>query len=127
MNIRRDERHLGAELYDAVLTDLYAAPYPLCEPATRIVPFVFASPHSGRLYPQTLLKLSRLCARSLRCSEDAYVDQLIGDVIALGAPLVSARFPRAYVDANRAPGELDESMIEPPLHLPVEQSSPRVQ
>jgi N-formylglutamate amidohydrolase len=127
MNIQRGEERSAAGLSDAVLADLYAAPYALCEPQARTVPFVFASPHSGRLYPETFLKLSRLSPRNLRCSEDAYVDQLIGDAIALGAPLLFARFPRAYVDANRAPGELDESMIEPPLNLPVEQSSPRVQ
>src|SRR3954462_11794827 len=108
MNIRRDERYLAAGLSDAVLADLYAAPYGLCEPPARTVPFVFASPHSGRLYPQTFLKLSRLSPRNLRCSEDAYVDQLIGDVIALGAPLLFARFPRVYVDANRAPGKLNK-------------------
>jgi|KBSMisStaDraftv2_1062788.scaffolds.fasta_scaffold40113_1 N-formylglutamate amidohydrolase len=127
MNIRRDEGALAAELCDAVLADLYAAPYTLCEPPARTVPFVFASPHSGRLYPERLLRLSRLSRRNLRCSEDAYVDQLISDVIGLGAPLVFARFPRAYLDVNRAPAELDESMIESPLHLPVEHSSPRVQ
>jgi N-formylglutamate amidohydrolase len=117
---------MAAALGDPVLTGLYAAPYELLEPAEHLLPFVFASPHSGRIYPQALLQLSRLSSLSLRRSEDAYVNELFADVVGLGAPLIAARFPRAYVDANRAPSELDASMFEGTLSVPVDHASPRV-
>jgi N-formylglutamate deformylase len=113
-------------LGDPVLANLYVAPYELFEPAEQILPFVFASPHSGRIYPRALLQLSRLSSLSLRRSEDAYVNELFAGVVDLGAPLIAARFPRAYVDANRAPSELDASMFDSLLNMPVEHTSPRV-
>src|ERR1051326_719714 len=100
---------------DALLAQLYAAPFRISQPAAQRIPFVFASPHSGRLYPQSFLHLSRLSGLKIRRSEDAYVDELFADVAGLGAPLIAARFPRAYVDANRAPGELDPAMFAGPL------------
>ncbi|MBV8798640.1 MAG: N-formylglutamate amidohydrolase [Alphaproteobacteria bacterium] len=112
--------------HDPVLAQLYATPYSLSEPVLRSVPFIFASPHSGRLYPQSLLRGSRLPEHMLRRSEDAYVDYLFAEIVSAGAPLIAARFPRAYVDANRAPGELDASMFTGPLNMAVEQASPRV-
>ena len=33
-------------------------------------------------------------------------------VVALGAPLIAARFPRAYLDVNREPYELDPRMFD---------------
>lgn len=126
MNFTREASKAGAGTADQVLAGLYAAPYTLAEPASRRLPFIFASPHSGRLYPQALLRLTRLSALNLRRSEDAYVDSLFAPAVELGAPLIAARFPRAYVDANRSPGELDVTMFEGPLNLPVEHGSARV-
>src|SRR6185437_16051808 len=124
--ISGQERGDNSAPEDPELADLYARPFTAHEPNRRSVPFVFASPHSGCLYPRSLLNLSCLSAITLRPSEDAYVDDLFGGVVSLGAPLLAARFPRAYLDANRAPGELDVSMFDGPLKLPVEQASPRV-
>src|SRR5688500_720075 len=89
------------------------------------VPFIFASPHSGRFYPSSFAQSSRLDPISLRRSEDAFVDELFDGVTDLGAPLIAARFPRAFVDANRAPGELDPAMFDAPL-VSVGPRSPRV-
>ena len=50
---------------------------------------------------------SRLDSLALRRSEDAYVEELFGFVTSLGAPLLYAHFPRAYLDVNREPYELD--------------------
>ncbi len=72
---------------------------------------VFASPHSGRDYPPTLLDDSVLDRRSLRSSEDAFVDMLLRAAPAAGAPTLIARVPRAYVDFNRAATELDPALI----------------
>jgi N-formylglutamate amidohydrolase len=72
---------------------------------------VFCSPHSGRIYPKAFLEASRLDAHTLRKSEDCYVDELFEPVVGLGAPLIAARFPRAYLDVNREPYELDPELF----------------
>tara|TARA_R110002124_G_scaffold233235_5_gene398333 strand:+ start:24828 stop:25685 length:858 start_codon:yes stop_codon:yes gene_type:complete len=73
---------------------------------------VFASPHSGRDYSEAFLSMSVLDARSIRSSEDAFVDELFMPAVACGAPLLAARVPRAYVDLNRGADELDPAIIE---------------
>ncbi|MBT8155060.1 N-formylglutamate amidohydrolase [Epibacterium ulvae] len=72
---------------------------------------VFASPHSGDHYQESFLKQSVLDDLQIRSSSDAFVDQLFGDAPRLGAPLLVATAPRAYVDLNRAPDELDPALI----------------
>jgi N-formylglutamate deformylase len=106
---------------------LYARPMEIARPALHTAPFIFASPHSGRLYPASFVAQSRLSATSLRRSEDAYVEELFEGAVALGAPLIAARFPRAYLDVNRSQSELDPTMFDGPLTLAHEPSSPRVQ
>ena len=112
---------------DAALALLYSRPFQILRPARQGLPFVFASPHSGRIYPASMVEKSRLDALTLRRSEDAFVDELFAGVTALGAPLLAARFPRAYCDANRAPGELDVQMFSGPLMMAVDTPGPRVQ
>jgi len=111
---------------DAALALLHSQPFQTLRPARQTVPFVFASPHSGRVYPRALVERSRLNALTLRRSEDAFVDELFAGVTALGAPLIAARFPRAYCDANRAPGELDAAMFSGALNMAVDAPGPRV-
>lgn len=82
-------------------------PFSVARPAELKVPLVFNSPHSGRIYPSAFLAASRLDAHTLRRSEDAFVEELFGFVTDLGAPLLHAHFPRAYLDVNREPYELD--------------------
>jgi N-formylglutamate deformylase len=102
------------------------APFRLDRPARQTVPFLFASPHSGRAYPAELLARSRLDPLTLRRSEDAFVDELFAGAPALGAPLLAAQFPRAFLDVNRAAAELDERMFDGALDVPVDTPSPRV-
>lgn len=111
---------------DPVLEALTQAPFRLIRPAVARIPFVFASPHSGRAYPESFVAQSRLSFDALRRSEDAFVDALFAPVAALGAPLLAAAFPRAYCDANRAPQEFDATMFEGPLPFTVDPASPRV-
>ncbi len=73
---------------------------------------VFSSPHSGREYPAEMIARSRLNARQLRRSEDAFVDELFAAAPGFGAPLLRADAPRAWVDLNRGPEELDPALIE---------------
>ena len=72
---------------------------------------VFASPHSGREYPDEFLAASMLNRRMLRSSEDAFVDLFLREGPASGAPVLTSRVPRAYVDFNRAASELDPALI----------------
>ncbi|WP_425497661.1 N-formylglutamate amidohydrolase [Hoeflea ulvae] len=88
------------------------APFEIRRPMQQTEPFVFNSPHSGRVYPDAFLAMSRLDRTSIRRSEDHYVDELFAGVIQLGAPLLAAQFPRAWLDVNREPYELDPRMFD---------------
>jgi N-formylglutamate amidohydrolase len=86
--------------------------YDLALPKTRSTSVVFASPHSGRDYPASFLRRAVLNASEIRSSEDAFVDRLFETVPDYGAPLLTANAPRAYLDLNRGPDELDSALIE---------------
>ncbi|WP_417490867.1 N-formylglutamate amidohydrolase [Maricaulis sp.] len=92
--------------------------------ATR--PLILASPHSGRDYRPELCAATRVPVEQLRRSEDAYVDQLIEGAAGSGASLVCALFPRVFIDANRARGELDPAMFRDRAGLQVDPASRRV-
>lgn len=111
MNSPEPQRDASAE-NDPVLSDLLARPFAVAAPARQAAPFVFASPHAGRIYPPSFLRASRLDALNLRKSEDAFVEELFDSAVVLGAPMITARFPRAYVDPNRAADELDAAMFD---------------
>lgn len=100
--------------------------FEVLEPAIQRIPFVFNSPHSGRSYPQAFLDQSRLDALSIRRSEDHYVDELFQNASFLGAPMLMAHFPRAFLDVNREPYELDPRMFDGPLPPHANISSMRV-
>ena len=72
---------------------------------------VFASPHSGRFYPDDMMAAAALDAHAIRRSEDALVDDLIVQAPDLGAAVITARFARAYIHVNREPFELDATMF----------------
>ena len=95
----------------ALIDAAFEPPFAVDEPAAHALPFVFNTPHSGAIYPAGFLAASRLDALSLRRSEDAYVERLFAPVVGLGAPLMRANFPRAYLDLNREPYELDPRMF----------------
>lgn len=89
-----------------------AMPYMLSLPARRTTSVVFSSPHSGRDYPPEFLRASILDQRSIRSSEDAFVDRLFAAAPEFGAPLLAANAPRAFIDLNRAAEELDPALVE---------------
>ena len=101
-------------------------PIVVLRPARQTIPVVFASPHSGRSYPDELLAASRLDGQSLRRSEDSFVDELFAAAPEHGAPLLAATFPRAWCDANREPWELDPAMFADRLPSWVNTTSARV-
>ncbi|RAI04380.1 N-formylglutamate amidohydrolase [Acuticoccus sediminis] len=100
--------------------------FDLIEPTAPPVPFVFSAPHSGTVYPKSLLSRARLDRLTLRRSEDTFVDELFDGVPSLGAPLLRARFPRVFLDLNRDASEIDPSMFDAPPPLPTQPDSPRV-
>lgn len=95
-------------------------------PHTRTVPLVFASPHSGNDYPADFVAGARLDPVALRRSEDGFVDELFAAAPEYGAPLLRALFPRAFIDANREPFELDQGMFADRLPDYVNTGSSRV-
>ncbi len=102
------------------------SPINLRRPVRQLAGIVITSPHSGRRYPQEFVAASRLNAETIRGSEDSFVDELLAMAPALGLPLLSAEFPRAWCDVNREPWELDPAMFVDPLPDYVNTTSPRV-
>jgi N-formylglutamate amidohydrolase len=95
-------------------------------PARQAAAVVFASPHSGTDYPPEFLASSPLELLALRRSEDSFVDGLFAAAPDRGMPLLCALFPRAYIDPNREPFELDPAMFEDALPSYANTSSSRV-
>ena len=95
-------------------------------PKEQALPLVLSSPHSGDRYPPEFVDASRLDLQMLRRSEDCFVDDIFCEAPSLGVPLLRALFPRAYVDPNREPFELDPSMFVDELPSYANTRSPRV-
>jgi N-formylglutamate amidohydrolase len=90
----------------------FERPFEVRAPEGAPQPVIYNSPHSGSIYPDCLVASSRLDPRSLRKSEDFRIDDLMADAPRLGCPLLVAHFPRAYLDVNREPYELDPRMFD---------------
>ena len=89
-------------------------------------PVIFASPHSGTLYPDRMVEQLSVPLSDVQRTEDAFVDELYTDAIRQGAILLSANYARAYVDLNRDARELDHDMFEDGLPRTAGMPSARV-
>ena len=67
------------------------------------------SSHSGRNYSDFIKYFSNLSVNDMRKSEDTYIDLIFENKL-LNINFLTANFPRIFVDLNRSPLELDESM-----------------
>jgi N-formylglutamate amidohydrolase len=105
---------------------IFECPFEILAPRKWTLPAVFNAPHSGRCYPPAFLAQSRLDALTLRKSEDCHVDELFTGAVDCGAPLFKANFPRAFLDVNREPFELDPRMFRDELPGYVNSASVRV-
>jgi N-formylglutamate deformylase len=85
----------------------------LLRPAGPPAPLVFDSPHSGTCYPDDFRPAVPL--RILQGGEDRFVDRLLAAAPAHGIAVLAARCARTYVDANRAPDDLDPLLVGDPL------------
>ncbi len=76
------------------------------------IPVVLATPHSGRTYPAVVRSAMRDPEYSSIRLEDRFVD-LVAQRVAndTGASLLVANAPRAMLDLNRSPEDVDWSMI----------------
>jgi len=90
-------------------------PFRVQHPTARPTPYLFNSPHSGRIYPPAFCQMSCLDDFTLRLSEDRFVDLIFAPLVQYGASVMLADFPRAYLDVNREAFELDASMFNEPL------------
>lgn len=86
--------------------------YRLDTPKGAGIPLVLDSPHSGAIYPENFD--TTVPMNVLRRAEDMYVDDLFADGPKLGASLVSALYPRSFIDPNRAARDLDRDLLEEP-------------
>src|SRR5215471_11802830 len=78
-------------------------------PRTAALPLVLDSPHSGQHYPDDF---DHAPPRDVvRQAEDTHVARLYGFAPKLGATLIEAMFPRAYIDANRSLDDIDPAML----------------
>lgn len=98
---------------DAISNVISSAPttYSLSNVAPLNFPVLVSVPHSGREYPAELLDNLNVSASHLLRLEDRYADRLAASVIASGFPSIIARKPRAWVDLNRSPTEIDPDMV----------------
>ncbi len=97
--------------------EAFNPPFSINRPVRSTSPLIFASPHSGHIYPKALLAMSRLDLSALRRNEDSYIHELFSSVTALGVPFIWANFPRCFVDVNRAATEI-------PTRLGVKDTTP---
>lgn len=83
--------------------------------SARSRPVLLSSPHSGRLYPERMLRAIRVGLDQLRPLDDGPVDVLLEPALEHAAGLFVPLLPRAWIDLNRAPDEIDPAEIDGPF------------
>jgi N-formylglutamate amidohydrolase len=79
------------------------------EPGSKPIPLVLDSPHSGTAYPDDF---DHLPPRDVvRQAEDTHVEALYAAAPSIGATLIEALFPRAYIDPNRHRSDIDPELL----------------
>ena len=94
----------------------------IVRPSHAAIPLICDSPHSGTAYPGDFRFAVDLA--DLRRCEDTHVEALWADVPAVGGTLIHARFPRSYIDVNRACNDIDAAMLSEPWPEAVRPSAP---
>ena len=90
------------------------------DPDGDAIPLMLDSPHSGNIYPSDF---SHACPRNkILWGEDAFVDELFDHAPLHGAWFLACRFPRTYIDPNRALADLDSGMVDGGWPDPVEET-----
>jgi len=98
------------------------APFRLTTPAAASqLPLIYDSPHSGRAYPPGFSPL--VPVTELLGYEDRLVDDLLAQAPAHGVSLLTATFPRSFVDPNRSEDDLDVQVAGESWTRPVRPTS----
>jgi N-formylglutamate amidohydrolase len=88
------------------------------DPVTAPIPLVLDSPHSGENYPTDFEHLPpRIVVRQ---AEDTHVARLWSHAPEVGATLLEAEFPRAYIDPNRSLADIDPELLADAWHEPLQ-------
>jgi len=86
--------------------------FTLTGPEPSATPVILAVPHAGRCYPPALLNRMRHPDHAALRLEDRMADRLAEAVARrTGAMLLVAHAPRAMIDLNRAPDDIDWEMF----------------
>ncbi len=86
--------------------------YELIQRRPSALPIMIAVPHAGRVYPADLAEKMRDPANACMRLEDRFVDLVARKVCEqTGASLLVAHAPRAMIDLNRAPEDMDWDMV----------------
>ncbi|MEP6941640.1 MAG: N-formylglutamate amidohydrolase [Betaproteobacteria bacterium] len=80
------------------------------DPTGDAIALVLDSPHSGTEYPDDFEHAPpRLLVRQ---AEDTHVAELYAAAPVVGATLIEALFPRAYIDPNRHESDIDPALLD---------------
>jgi N-formylglutamate deformylase len=91
----------------------------ICPPICTL-PLVVDSPHSWPNWPKETPCVASQADLASGC--DAYVDELWNHALDGRAALLSARFHRSFIDANRARDDIDPDMLDGAWPLPLDTS-----
>ena len=86
-------------------------PAPTIMTARAPLPILLSVPHSGRAYPDWLIASACGGRDALESLEDPLVDRLAWRALGLGVGAIIGTAPRAAIDCNRAPDEIDPAVI----------------
>jgi len=86
-------------------------PPPIVQPPRGTLPVLLSVPHSGRVYPDSVLANAAQGRRALETLEDPLVDRIVWRAIAAGCGAVVQAVPRAVIDCNRDEEEVDPAAI----------------
>lgn len=91
-------------------------PFTVVRPSAA-APLLYDSPHSGRAYTSDFALGAPLA--EIRRGEDAYVDELLAEAPAAGVTLLTATYPRCYIDLNRDERDIDAALLVEPWPEPL--------
>ena len=94
--------------------------YQRFEPRAPEVPVVFDVSRSGREYPAAFR--SPMAFSELHDNVSMYMDEYYFRAPDYGATLLCATFPHMFIDANRAPNDIDPAVIDGEWPVPMQQS-----
>ena len=94
-----------------------SVPFRIFGPAEPLSPLIISVPHSGRVYSPALLANARVPNSTLQRLEDRHADLLAQAFVDQGRHnVVIAQAPRALIDLNRDPREIDPAMLSGAPH-----------